>query len=270
MDGKDIRGSIEKGSTRGAATVLAVSHDSGETFGQKFYSGKKESEKTCVQELLSDAGLADQKITLDALHLSPKTTTQIEENKGVYVIGLKDNQQELLADMERVSQALSPNGTYSTLEKGHGRVEKRKYRTYSVGNEYFDSRWEKANFQTLIKVNRVVYDCKKKTEYDETAFYISNQAVKNTADVKLAQAIRGHWNVETNNHRRDVTFKEDKQRTLKIGLTARRTAKMLSTCRTLVINLLNRLKPANMVAQLELFSDDFKTLIKWLKEINFL
>jgi hypothetical protein len=42
--------------------------------------------------------------------------------------------------------------------------------------------------------------------------------------------------------------------------------KILSTCRTIVINLLNQLKPENRVAQLEFFSDDFNTLINWLKE----
>lgn len=165
---------------------MAVSHDSRQTVGQKFYSSQKESEKTCVQELLSDAGLEGQKITLDALHLSPKTTSQIQESQGVYVIGLKENQQQLLADMEQASQSLSNNGSYTTLEKGHGRVEKRQYQTYSIANEYVDSRWEKANFQTLIQVKRVVYDCKKKTEYKETAFYISNQRVENRAALELA------------------------------------------------------------------------------------
>lgn len=218
-----------------------------------------------MQELLSEAGLAAQKISLDALHLSPKTLTQIEKSKGVYIVGLKENQTELLADMRRASQTLPTNGSCSEIEKGHGRIEKRKYDTYSIGNEYFDARWEAANFQTLIQVNRVVYDCKKKTEYNETAFYLSNQAVKNNADVELAQAIRGHWKVETNNHIRDVTLKEDQQRTLKVEVT-----KILSVCRTIVINLLNKLKPENRVAQLELFSDDFKTLFKWLKEVKVL
>ncbi len=181
------------------------------------------------------------------------------------MIGLKENQKELLADMKRVSQSLKTTCSFSELGKGHGRIEKRKYDTYSIGNQYFDERWEEANFQTLIKVNRDIYDCKKKTGYNETAFYMSNQAVKNTADFELAQAIRGHWNVETNNHIRDVTFQEDKQRTLKIGVT-----KILSLCRTIVINLLSKIKPKNMVAQLELFSDDFITLINWLKEVKFL
>jgi hypothetical protein len=34
---------------------------------------------------------SSQKISLDALHLNPETTTLIHENKGNYLIGLKDN-----------------------------------------------------------------------------------------------------------------------------------------------------------------------------------
>lgn len=182
---------------------------------------------------------------MDALHLSPKTLTQIEKNKGIYLIGLKENQKELLANMNRASQTLKTTGSFSELAKGHGRIEKRKYaypdmdgqlHTYNIENEYFDERWEEANFQTLIKVNRDIYDCKKKTAYNETAFYTSNQSVKNTADFQLPHAIRGHWQVETNNHIRDVTLRKDKQRTLKISVT-----KMLSLCKALFINFLNKL-----------------------------
>ena len=175
----------------------------------------------CVQQLLSEAGLSAQKISLDALDLSPKTLTQIEKSQGIYLVGLKENQTQLLADIRRASHSLPTKRSYSEIEKGHGRIEKRKYDTYSIDNQYFDERWEGADFQTLIQVNRVVYDCKKKTEYNETAFYLSNQALKNTAGcppehVELAQAIRGHWKVETNNHIRDITLKEDQQRTSKV------------------------------------------------------
>jgi predicted transposase YbfD/YdcC len=265
IDGKEMRGSIIKGDKRGDAVVLAVDHGNGHTYAQDFYSGVKESEKICVRELLDGAGLAGQKITLDALHLSPKTMAQIESKEGIYIVGLKENQEVLLADMELSSQTLAVKSVFSQTEKGHGRVEQRNYKTYSIDCEYTDQRWAGANFKTLVKVNRIIYDCKKKTQYEETAFYISNQGVKNTSDVELAHAIRQHWRVETNNHLRDVTLKEDKQRTIKTGVT-----KVLATCRTLVINLLNQLRPPNMVAQLELFSDNFKVLLNWCREINLL
>lgn len=87
VDGKELRGSIVKGNKRGEAIALAVSHGKGQTMGQNFHNGLKESEKTSVQALLSNTGLESQKVSLDALHLCPQTLTQLQENQGVYVIG---------------------------------------------------------------------------------------------------------------------------------------------------------------------------------------
>ena len=45
-----------------------------------------------------------------------------------------------------------------------------------------------------------------------TSYYLSNE-VGNYEE--LVQAIRGHWQVETNNHLRDVTLREDRLRSKK-------------------------------------------------------
>ena len=68
LDGKELRGSIEPGQKRGEVCVSALVHDSQEIAGQLYYSGTKESECPTVRQLLNEAGLYDQKITLDALH----------------------------------------------------------------------------------------------------------------------------------------------------------------------------------------------------------
>lgn len=90
FDGKELRGSIAKGSKRGIAVVQAVCHQDRETHAETFYDGKKESEIPCVRALLK-AGLSTQKSSLDALHLNPETTKIINKNKGIYLIGLKEN-----------------------------------------------------------------------------------------------------------------------------------------------------------------------------------
>lgn len=43
----------------------------------------------------------------------------------------------------------------------------------------------------------------------EEFFYVTNEVGKYE---ELAQAVRGHWQVETNNHIRDVSLQEDKMR----------------------------------------------------------
>ena len=93
-DGKELRGSIVKGEKRGEAVVQIVHHDSGQVYDQSFYNGHKQSERPCIQQLL-EGELVTQKITLDALHLIPETVNKIAAKQGIYVAGVKDNQQEL-------------------------------------------------------------------------------------------------------------------------------------------------------------------------------
>ena len=46
--------------------------------------------------------------------------------------------------------------------------------------------------------------------------------------------------------------------------------KTMASARTLVTNLLTRCNTDNLVAELELFQDDFQSLMQWLESLNFL
>ena len=76
----------------GEACVSAFAHDSEEVINQAYYNGTKESERPTLRHLLNDAGLYNQKLSLDALHLNPLTINAIHSATGVYVAGLKANQ----------------------------------------------------------------------------------------------------------------------------------------------------------------------------------
>lgn len=82
IDGKELRGSIEKGYKRGEAIVQAVSHEDLQVAAQEYYSGEKESEVPTVRKLLEDNGLSQQKVSLDALHCKPKTLEIITQAGG--------------------------------------------------------------------------------------------------------------------------------------------------------------------------------------------
>lgn len=214
-DGKELRGSIEKGDKRGEAIVQLVRHEDRAVLGQAFYNGKKESEKPCLQSLLKDTGACGQYITADALHLNPATTTLIAQSDGKFIIGLKGNQPEMLADMEQCTTLLKPVSQCVTEGKGkkrHGRIEKRIYKQYDVRGEYFDKRWKPSNLSSLILVERERLETKTGKYSCQVDLYISNIA-PNTID--CFTPIRQHWQVEVNNHIRDVTLKEDKLRTKK-------------------------------------------------------
>ena len=212
-DGKELRGSIERGDKRGTAVVRLVRHGDRAVLGQGFYGGTKESGKPALRGVLRQSGGTAQKITADALHLNPKTTGSMAGNGGIFLIGLKDNQKELLEDMKKNASFLSPVNQAVSVEKGHGRVEKRSYFHYDIGWGYFDERWNKSNFQSLSKAIRERHDLLSGKTSIETAYYISNG--KEGEKEGFFAAIRNHWAVEVNNHIRDVTLKEDNLRTKK-------------------------------------------------------
>ena len=264
-DGKELRGSISKGDKRGEVVVQFVSHSSRQVNGQTFYNGCKESERPCIQQLVQTRGLCSQKITLDALHLIPDTIRQIAGGQGIYVAGLKDNQQLLYEDMTSLCKTLQPRSELKEVEKGHGRIEKRTYKGYSIAGEYTDERWEGADFQTLIEVERESRQVKTGVESKEVAYYLSNAPIKDSTDEELFKAVRGHWNIETSNHIRDVTFKEDQLKTREPVIS-----RVMACCRTIVLNVLNRLQIKNIKAKLEAFADNFDLLMHWMIFMNFL
>jgi len=216
-----------------------------------------------LRQLLEDSGAGNQKITLDALHLNPLTTNLINEEEGVYLIGLKGNQKILLNSMSTYAEQTTPIAQEKTEDKGHGRIEIRNYSQYDISSQHFDERWEKSDFKSLFKVER--YRKIQRTGKESTSidYYISNGEDDEKED--YFGAIRSHWSVETNNHVRDKTLREDQLRTKK-----RSAGKVIAGLRTLTIKLLGLIKPKNMVEQLELFSDHFYHLLHWLRSVNFL
>ena len=212
LDGKELRGSIETGGKRGEAIVQAVAHEDLQAAAQDYYSGEKESEVPIVRKLLEGNGLSKQKISFDALHCKPKTLAIITQAGGKYLVGLKENQKQL---KKRISQAAANQSCLmeiETLEKGHGRIETRIYQFYDVLEMEKNERWEKCQIRTAIKVKREREELKTgKTSMEET-FYLSNEVGRYE---ELAEAVRGHWQVEVNNHLRDVSLKEDKMRSKK-------------------------------------------------------
>lgn len=212
IEGKELKGSIEKGRTRGEAVVQAIEHETLQPQSQTYYSGNKESEVVAVRQLLKDNGLCAEKISFDALHCKPKTLVPIATADGIYLVGLKGNQKKMLAQVQ--AETGRPAWIYETggLEKGHGRIQYRKYQVADIESLDRATRWMDCEIRTAIKVSRERYSIKSGKKSQETSYYLSNQR----ADLaELCVAVRNHWSVETNNHIRDVTLREDKLRSKK-------------------------------------------------------
>ena len=212
VDGKELRGSIESGAKRGEVLVQAVAHETGDTQSQIYYNGRKESEVGTVRNLLEEQGLLGQKLSLDALHCKPKTLAMIAQARGVYVVGLKRNQKELFNQMSEAGQKLPITSEVESSDRERGRLTTRNYQVFNLKAVKIGERWSQSKISSLVKVERKTVELKSGKETAETSYYLSNQKGK---EKELCEAVRGHWQVEVNNHVRDVTFAEDDLRTKK-------------------------------------------------------
>jgi predicted transposase YbfD/YdcC len=122
-----------------------------------------------------------------------------------YIGALKGNHSGLLADVET---NFIPESTYEQINKGHGRIEKRKVSICQT----LDGIRPMPGLTTLIRVEserqRILHHFIEVTT--ETRYYISSL---NTTAQEFAQRIRGYWGVENKVHYvRDVTQGEDASR----------------------------------------------------------
>ena len=260
VDGKALRGSP------GQAIVSFRSHESGMIVGQERIEGNKESEITAVRDLLEEQNLWGYKITLDALHLTPKTTAGIHQEGGGYLIQSKENQEKLLNLMKIISETVEPLGWSESIDKGHGRLEERRASFFPIDPSLLDGRWDQSGLKGFVVMERKTEELKTGKITTETSYYVTNQSL-NTIETQqeLFQAIRRHWGVESDHWIRDVTFKEDHVRS-----TYSNRGQILALLRTLALYLFRKMKIKNMQEAIDNFVDSPCTFKLFLCEANFL
>ena len=179
---------------------------------QDYYSGNKESEVPLARQLLKSSSLASEKISLDALHCKPQRLEIMVKAGGKYLVGLKQNQKELT---EQVFQAIEKQAILwrtETCQKGHGRIECRRYEFYDLLEINKDERGNESQIRTVIKVKRSGEELRSGKHSRQESYYLTNEV---GSYEELTAAVRFHWSVQTNNHLRDVSLKEDKMRSKK-------------------------------------------------------
>lgn len=267
IDGKALRGTLKAGEKQNI--VLAVTHDTRELIGQAQQCGDKSSEIPVVRELLRESGLGNQKISLDAHHFNPTTTTQIHKNNGIYLIQVKENQAILLQQCKALCVNSTPLATTVEHDKAHGRVTTRSAQLFSLESLALDSRWQGSGLSVLIVIGRESFDTAKQKRTFETSYYISNSKLKPHGEKalvqELAKAIRLHWGVESNNWIRDCTFNEDHIKT-----KAGNQAQVMALLRSLAIELIRKSATKNFRATIEKFMDSVHSLEVMLRQVNFL
>lgn len=214
IDGKTLRHSFNKASEQSALHL--VSAWAGElrlSLGQVAVDDKS-NEITAVPKLLALLELAGAVVTLDAMHCQKETTAAIVNKQADYVITVKDNQPGL---HEAISRTFIDYGEddYTapelrrlvTVEKGHGREERREYLVAPAPQELLDrEEWAGLHSIGMVVRTRTIHD----QETGEVHFYISSLPPKVK---RFAHAVREHWSIENRLHWvLDVIFAEDDSR----------------------------------------------------------
>jgi len=211
FDGKTLRHSFDTATGLSAIHVMnAWSSANDFCLGQMKVDGKS-NEITAMPALLKMIDIKGSVVTADALNTQKEIAGQIVEQGGDYVLALKGNHQLLYEDTklffeDSISDRFSvPNESYEEENRGHGRVDYRKYWAVEVdGLDFLRGKDDWRGLKTIVCVESTRHT--KNNKSVETRYYISSLDKIN----RIARSIRHHWNVENKLHWvMDMDFDED-------------------------------------------------------------
>jgi predicted transposase YbfD/YdcC len=237
IDGKTNRRSHDEGAGLGPLHIVSAwATEEGIALGQ-VATDAKSNEITAIPLLLGQIELDKALITIDAMGCQKDIAADIVAGGGNFVLAVKDNQPKLAdAVVGLVEKHLDgelnelKHHSRRTKDSGHGRHEERTYFVSRVPRDFAAKKewpWIKA-IGTAVRVT--AHD--DGTQTDEVRYYVLSTFLSAT---RFAQAVRGHWGIESMHWVLDVTFREDESRT-----RHRTLADNLSWLRRFAITLLKR------------------------------
>jgi predicted transposase YbfD/YdcC len=245
LDGKTLRRSHDRGAGKAALHLVSAWASANRLVLGQVAVAEKSNEITALPALIRLLDLTGCIVTIDAMGCQTEVAAAIVEQAGDYVLALKGNQGTLHQEVAAVfAQARASDftaiahDTYRTLEKGHGRIEERRWWTIS-DPEYLAylnpaGAWRKLRSVAMVESERTIGA----TTTRETRYFIASVA-EATA---VGQAVRLHWGIENRLHWvLDIAFREDESR-------ARQghSAQNLAVLRHSALNLLRQDQTAKM------------------------
>ena len=194
--------------------ITALLADESVSLGQITVESKS-NEIPAVRELIELLDIKGAVLTMDAMHCQKETAELIIDNGGDYVLQLKANQGNFYKDIYAMFDEKYMDTTdkeceyeiYRTIEKGHGRIEKRTCYVLNEVEFFTDYMVNWKGLKKIFAVKREIEREGKKTT--EISCYLSS---KNTTAEKLLSYTRKHWQVESFHWLLDINYDEDKSR----------------------------------------------------------
>jgi predicted transposase YbfD/YdcC len=211
IDGKTLRRSHDRGSGPAALHMVSAWASANRVVLGQVATEAKSNEITAIPQLLGLLRIKGCIITIDAMGCQTKIAGQIIEQEGDYVLALKGNQGTLATEVEEAfidADAKDYEGMDSefleTVDRGHGRIEIRRYRTLGdLSGVPRSALWRGMNMIGMVESQRTV-EGKTSTE---TRLYIGSIG---TEAASFAYAVRSHWGIENELHWcLDMAFRED-------------------------------------------------------------
>jgi len=221
---------------------------------------KKENEISAVKEMLTPELVKGRVISADAMHTQRFFCQTIEQYGGKYVLIAKDNQPTMREDLALFFE--DPDApregwqTFTSMEKGHGRLEKRVVTTSTEMRDWFANEW--SGIEQVFRVERTV--TRKGQTSNEVVYGISSLSLKDATAQQLAGSIRDHWAIENRLHwRRDVTMQEDHSQR-----RTERVPSILSSLNSTILALMDLQGVSNVPAQMRRFNAAPLFVLPWL------
>lgn len=212
LDGKAIKSTDAIRTIETMMNIVTAYTDTGISLGQITVDSKS-NEIPAVKELIELLNIEGVVVTADAMHCQKETAEIIIKNKGDYVLQLKANQKGFYEDVYAMFDDKYINEadkdceyeTFRTIEKSHGRIEKRTCYVLNEIEFFTDYVAEWKGLKKIFAVKREIEKNGEKTE--EISLYLSS---KNTSAENLLSYTRKHWEIESMHHILDVTYDEDR------------------------------------------------------------
>jgi predicted transposase YbfD/YdcC len=265
VDGKALRGSRKVGAET-AHVVSVVAHGSGVSVREVGVHAKQ-GELTVTPGLLESVLGPGRVFTGDALFTQRALCRQIRERDSHYVLVVKENQPNLLAQIEAVlgpvtareARLQQRRGT-SQANAGHGRREQRFLLLAAVTPAQVD--WPGVAQVFLLERRRYhpARAGKAAQASREVVYGITSLAVEEAGPETVLRLQRGHWSIENRVHYvLDTFFREDERR-----LAAGRVARGVAALRRGALNLLRLLGGRSVPAAADRVKADPTLLLPFL------
>jgi predicted transposase YbfD/YdcC len=208
IDGKTLRGTGGGGKKALVHMVSAWANSNNLVLAQRKVDDKS-NEITAIPKLLEALELAGTVVTIDAMGCQREIASRIVAKEADYVLAVKENQPNLLADIKDSFQMLAADSIDEEIDCGHGRVERRRCAVVA-DLSLLEKPVEWASLQGLVRIQSERYHKATGKTEREIRYYITS--LKTDAG-RLNRAIRQHWGIENKLHwALDVSFGEDLDR----------------------------------------------------------